>query len=81
MAQAQSGILEDALSEAGEGIRHHSFSAINTYASSPPPRDAIAPFEEAVTRYERERNRPARGLAASILGYKSVPAYDASGSA
>ena len=33
MAEAPSGILEDALSEAGEGIRHHSFSALNTYAS------------------------------------------------
>ena len=54
---------------------------INDYASSAPPRAAIAPFEEAVTRYERERNRPARRLAATILGYKSVPAYDASGSA
>ena len=56
-------------------------TTINTYASSPAPREAIAPFEEAVIRYERERNRPARRLAASILGYKSVPAYDASGSA
>ena len=54
---------------------------INTYASSPPPRHTVAPFEEAVSRYERERNRPARRLAASILGYDSVPAYDASGSA
>ena len=33
MAQAPVGIREDALSEAGEGIRYHSFSAINTYAS------------------------------------------------
>ena len=55
-------------------------TTINNYASSEPPR-GIAPFEEAVSRYERERNRPARRLAASILGYKSVPAYDASGSA
>jgi hypothetical protein len=56
-------------------------ATINTYASSPPPRDTVAPFEEAVSHYERERNRPARRLAASILGYDSVPAYDASGSA
>jgi len=56
-------------------------ATINSYASSTPPRGAITPFEAAVSHYERERNRPARRLAASILGYKSVPAYDASGSA
>jgi hypothetical protein len=55
-------------------------ATINDYASSAPPR-GITPFEAAVSHYERERNRPARRLAASILGYKSVPAYDASGSA
>jgi hypothetical protein len=55
-------------------------ATINNYASSEPPR-GITPFEDAVSHYERERNRPARRLAASILGYKSVPAYDASGSA
>jgi hypothetical protein len=53
---------------------------VNEFASTSPPRVA-AGFDEAVTRYERERNRPARRLAASILGYKAVPAYDASGSA
>ncbi|MDQ1511505.1 MAG: hypothetical protein QOG50_3349 [Actinomycetota bacterium] len=56
-------------------------ATINSYASSAPPRGAITPFEAAVSRYERERNRPARRLAARILGYKSVPAYDAPGSA
>jgi hypothetical protein len=53
---------------------------VNEFASSPPPRAAAA-FDRAVTRYERERNRPARRLAAGLLGYKAVPAYDASGSA
>ena len=52
-------------------------ASVCAYASSAPP-DA-APFEAAVSHYERERNRPARRLAAGILGYKSVPAYDASG--
>ena len=56
-------------------------ATINSYASSSPARGAITPFEEAVSHYERERNRPARKLAASILGYKAVPAYDASASA
>ena len=56
-------------------------ATINSYASSSPARGAIIPFEEAVSHYERERNRPARKLAASILGYEAVPAYDASASA
>ena len=33
MARSTVGTIEDPLSEAGEGIRYHSFSAINTYAS------------------------------------------------
>jgi hypothetical protein len=53
---------------------------VNEFASSAPPASAKT-FEIAVSEYEKERNRPARRLAASILGYKSVPAYDASGSA
>ncbi len=56
-------------------------TTINSYASSSPDRQAVTPFEEAVSHYERERNRPARRLAAGILGYEAVPAYDASGSA
>ena len=56
-------------------------ATINSYAATPPAGGAITPFEDAVSRYERERNRPARRLAADILGYDSVPAYDASGSA
>lgn len=55
-------------------------ASVDEFASSAPPGAATA-FEHAVSQYERERNRPARRLAASILGYKSVPAYDASGSA
>jgi hypothetical protein len=55
-------------------------AAVNTFAATAPPSGAGV-FEIAVSRYEKERNRPARRLAASILGYKSVPAYDASGSA
>jgi len=53
---------------------------VNTFAGSDPPAAAAA-FDAAVNRYEKERNRPARRLAASVLGYKAVPAYDASGSA
>jgi hypothetical protein len=53
---------------------------VNAFAADSPP-GAAAAFDAAVTRYERERNRPARRLAAGILGYKAVPAYDASGSA
>lgn len=55
-------------------------AAVNAFAATSPP-GAASVFEDAVSKYERERNRPARRLAASILGYKSVPAYDASGSA
>jgi hypothetical protein len=55
-------------------------AAVNVFAATAPPAGARV-FEAAVSQYEKERNRPARRLAASILGYKSVPAYDASGSA
>jgi hypothetical protein len=53
---------------------------VSAYAAQKPPAVA-SDFGAAVTHYERERDRPARRLAATILGYKSVPAYDASGSA
>jgi hypothetical protein len=56
-------------------------ATVNTYAATAPPRTAAGDFNDAVARYDRERNRPARRLAATVLGYKSVPAYDASGSA
>ena len=55
--------------------------SVNSYAALASPNALAAPFQAAVSHYERERNRPARRLAASVLGYKSVPAYDASGSA
>lgn len=55
-------------------------AAVTAYASQKPPAVATR-FGTAVSRYERERDRPARRLAATILGYKSVPTYDASGSA
>jgi hypothetical protein len=55
-------------------------AAVTTFASLPPPVAIAAPFTAAVSHYERERNRPARRLAAGILGYKSVPTYDSSGS-
>jgi hypothetical protein len=55
-------------------------ATVNAFAADATPRAAAA-FEDAVSRYERQRNRPARRLAADILGYKSVPSYDASGSA
>jgi hypothetical protein len=55
-------------------------ATVDEFASTAPPAAAHT-FEDAVSQYEKERNRPARRLAARILGYKSVPAYDASGSA
>jgi hypothetical protein len=51
---------------------------VSLYAAMKPPNSAVA-FDAAVARFERERNRPARSLAARILGYKAIPAYDASG--
>jgi hypothetical protein len=39
---------------------------------------AAKPFDDAVDHFERERNRPARKVAARILGYDSIPTYDAS---
>jgi len=56
-------------------------ASVVAYATSAPPASVAAPFETAVDHYERERNRPARRLAASILGYKSIPEYDAPGTA
>jgi hypothetical protein len=51
---------------------------IGVYATRAQPRSAVA-FDAAVERFERERNRPARSVAARILGYKAIPAYDNSG--
>jgi hypothetical protein len=51
---------------------------VSVFAALRPPKSAVA-FDAAVGRFERERNRPARSIAARILGYKSIPAYDTSG--
>ena len=51
---------------------------IGVYAARAAPKTAVA-FDAAVDRFERERNRPARSIAARVLGYKSIPAYDNSG--
>jgi len=56
-------------------------ATVGAFATLAPPKSAAAHFAAAVSHYERERDRPARRLAAGILGYKAVPAYDASGSA
>jgi hypothetical protein len=56
-------------------------ASVNAFAALAPPKTVARTFAAAVSRYERERDRPARRLAADILGYKAVPAYDASGSA
>ena len=56
-------------------------ASVNAYAALAPPKSTAAPFAAAVSHYERERNRPARHLAARILGYKTIPAFDSSGSA
>jgi len=53
---------------------------VSVYAAMNPPKSALA-FDAAVDSFERERNRPARSIAARILGYRSIPAYDTSGTA
>jgi hypothetical protein len=50
--------------------------AISAYAGLQPPASA-ADFDAAVTHFEHERSRPARSLAARILGYTSIPTYAA----
>ena len=52
---------------------------VNVFAALKAPKSTAA-FDAAVDRFERERNRPARSVAARILGYKSIPAYDRPGS-
>jgi len=54
------------------------FTKLHAYAASKVPASASA-FDAAVDSYERERNRPARSVAAHLLGYRSIPSYDASG--
>ena len=53
---------------------------VNTFAALTPP-GAATRFDTAVAEFERARNRPARSLAARILGYKSVPAYEGAATA
>lgn len=48
--------------------------ALTAFAVLKPPSEA-ASFNSAVDHFEKERNRPARSLAARILGYHSIPAY------
>ena len=48
---------------------------IGAYDKLAPPPSAAA-FDAAVTRFERDRNRPAHSLAARVLGYDSIPALD-----
>ena len=50
-------------------------ATIAAYAALSPP-DAVGTFNAAVAHFEKERNRPARRLAARILGYSSIPAYE-----
>ena len=51
-------------------------AAIDGFAKLAVPTDAKQ-FDDAVAHFERERNRPARKVAARILGYDSIPTYDA----
>ena len=50
-------------------------AAIAAFASLKAPA-AASRFDDAVDHFERERNRPARKVAARILGYNAIPAYD-----
>ena len=49
-------------------------TAVNNFATLKPPTEAVA-FDDAVTHFESERHRPARTLAARILGYGEIPTY------
>jgi hypothetical protein len=49
--------------------------AITKFATLSPPAAALR-FDAAVSSFERARNRPARTLAARILGYGSIPSYE-----
>ncbi len=50
----------------------------NALAALTPP-TAAEHFDAAVDSFEQARSRPARSLAARILGYGSIPTYDSSG--
>ena len=47
---------------------------VNAFAALTAP-SAASRFDDAVDHFERERNRPARRIAARILGYDSIPTY------
>lgn len=49
-------------------------NAVNTFAALKPPTQSAA-FDDAVAHFEDERHRPARTLAARILGYGEIPTY------
>jgi hypothetical protein len=49
---------------------------VNAFAALPAP-SAARRFDAMVDHFEQERNRPARKIAAQILGYDSIPTYDA----
>jgi hypothetical protein len=49
-------------------------AAIALYAGSQSPSTA-GDYNQAVDHFEKERNRPARSVAAQLLGYDSIPAY------
>ena len=48
--------------------------AVNAFAALKPPGESAA-FDSAVAHFEDERHRPARTLAARILGYGEIPTY------
>src|SRR4051812_15315947 len=52
----------------------NALAAVTAYAVLGTPSGAPA-YNDAVDHFERERNRPARSVAAQILGYDSIPAY------
>jgi hypothetical protein len=49
-------------------------AAVNTFAGLKPPTESVT-FDSAVAQFEAERHRPARTLAARILGYGEIPTY------
>ena len=49
-------------------------NAIAIYAGLKPPTSAGA-FNSAVAHFENERTRPAKSIAARVLGYESIPTY------
>jgi len=52
----------------------NTLGAVNLFAALKPPTQSTA-FDDAVANFEHERHRPARTLAARILGYGEIPTY------